>query len=96
VAAGQVLLLLTDAVERPPGFVCSQCELLLSDQNSGICPACSGSLRPVADLVEQLAERVLQQGGRFEEVCGEAAERLGVAGGLAALLRYPVPHTTNN
>jgi peptide chain release factor subunit 1 len=92
VAAGQVLVFLADAEKRPPGFVCGQCELLLPELNGGICPACSGSVRAVPDLVEHLAERVLQQGGRFEEVRGTASERLDPFGGVAALLRYPVPH----
>jgi peptide subunit release factor 1 (eRF1) len=90
-AAGQILVLFADADQRPSGFVCSQCELLLPELNGGLCPACSGSVRAVPDLIEHLAERVLQQGGRFEEVRGTAAELLDPFGGVAALLRYPVP-----
>jgi peptide subunit release factor 1 (eRF1) len=60
-----------------------------------LCPACSGAVLERTDFLDYLAERVIQQGGRFEEVRGPAAERLAGAGGVAALLRYPVAHLTN-
>jgi peptide subunit release factor 1 (eRF1) len=93
VSAGQVLLLVADAAARPAGFICSQCELIAPD-GAAVCPACSGSLQNVPDLVEHMAERVLQQGGRFEEVRGAAAESLVSAQGMAALLRYRLPQAS--
>jgi peptide subunit release factor 1 (eRF1) len=93
VSAGQVLLLVADAAARPPGFICSQCELIVPD-SAALCPACGGSLQNVPDLVEHMAERVLQQGGRFEEVRGAAAESLISAQGMAALLRYRLPQAS--
>ncbi|HSL72217.1 MAG TPA: Vms1/Ankzf1 family peptidyl-tRNA hydrolase [Longimicrobiales bacterium] len=91
VTAGQVLLLIADADIHASGLVCARCELILPNAALDICPACGGGLVVQPDFIEYLAERVLQQGGRFEEVRGEAAERLiSAAGGIAALLRYPI------
>jgi peptide subunit release factor 1 (eRF1) len=95
VAAGQVLLLVADADLRPPGYSCAVCDLALPTLNGGLCPACSGRVVEREDFVEYLAERVLEQGGRFEEVRGDAAGQLASGGGIAALLRYPVAQLTN-
>jgi peptide subunit release factor 1 (eRF1) len=95
IAAGQVLVLLADAESHTSGYTCSVCELVLPSLNGGFCPACSGAVLERTDFIEYLAERVIQQGGRFEEVRGPAAEQLAGVGGIAALLRYPVAHLTN-
>jgi peptide chain release factor subunit 1 len=84
VAAGQVLLLLADAQQHANGYTCSACELVLADLNGGFCPACNGVVLERADFIEYLAERVIEQGGRFEEVRGDAAEQLAGVGGVAA------------
>jgi hypothetical protein len=95
IAAGQVLVLLADAESHASGYTCSICELVIPTLNGGLCPACNGAVLERTDFIEYLAERVLQQGGRFEEVRGPAAEQLSGVGGVAALLRYPVAHLTN-
>jgi transcription elongation factor GreA len=58
-----------------------------------------------AVLVEQAEDGIVgvgsivevedEQGGRFEEVRGDAAGQLASGGGIAALLRYPVAQLTN-
>jgi hypothetical protein len=40
------------------------------------------------DLIERMAERLIENGGKTEMVCGVAAERLKSAGGIGAFLRF--------
>jgi peptide subunit release factor 1 (eRF1) len=95
VAAGQVLQLLADADQRFTGYVCSRCAQVQLNRASRTCPACGGPLTEQPDVIECLAARVLQQGGQFEELRAQAAERLVPAGSVAALLRYRVPPTSD-
>jgi hypothetical protein len=77
------------------GGECRSCGRLMLDAKAaggkGRCPDCEGAVEPVADLVDALGRRVLDIGGRVEEVRGEAAEWLGARGGLGVKRRYPVP-----
>ena len=50
------------------------------------CPACSGEMDLVGDVVEEAVEEALVQGCRVE-VCVENAD-LDVVGGIGALLRF--------
>lgn len=52
------------------------------------CPSCDSAFEAVPDVVGAAAERVLDQGGRFDQV--GVASALD-ADGVAALLRFPLP-----
>jgi peptide chain release factor subunit 1 len=72
---------------RPRGGECGNCSTLYS-RTDGACDYCTGTVQPVADLVERIVERVLESDGKVEEVKGEAADRLRRAGGIGAILRF--------
>jgi peptide chain release factor subunit 1 len=52
------------------------------------CPLCEEEARPVEDLVEKMAERVADEGGRVEPVSNGAAERFREHGGIGAFLWF--------
>ncbi len=85
---GRVHVLVFAETARLPGGRCERCGSLTVAPLPTACAACGGPVRPVADLVDDLAGQVLDQGGRVEEVRGAAAERLAPWGGIAALVRY--------
>jgi peptide chain release factor subunit 1 len=70
-----------------PGSQCANCGSLFEGRPSG-CVYCSGSLKPVADIVAQLSDQVVESGGRAENVRGPAADRLREAGRIGAFLRF--------
>jgi peptide subunit release factor 1 (eRF1) len=74
------------------GAVCDNCAQLLSDRQvstqSSTCPGCNGPTMEVPDLVDVMTSRVVNQGGRIEEVRGEAADWLTSRGGLGGVHRY--------
>jgi peptide chain release factor subunit 1 len=72
---------------NPPGKECSSCSILFPDDYES-CADCGGNLRPLDDLVERMAEKVIGNGGKIEMVCGLAAQRLQDNGGIGAFLRY--------
>ncbi len=86
----RVYLLVVAEGMQAPGSRCARCGLLSTQAEATVCPACGEPMTRVTDLVEALAERVLDQNGRVEEVRGHAAERLQARGGIAALARYAV------
>ncbi len=70
------------------GSLCPKCESLF-EGNPGACPYDSARpLKPVDDVVERLADLVVDSGGRSENVRGPAAEKLEKAGRIGALLRF--------
>jgi peptide subunit release factor 1 (eRF1) len=69
------------------GGECRECGVLTT-KNNGFCPRCRAGLQPVDQLVDRLAQVVLETGGRVEVVSGEAAEDLKAVGSIGALLRY--------
>ncbi len=74
-----------------PGWRCANCSMLFAETPAGgqrSCMYCGGALQAVDDLVEPMAERVLDAGGKVEQVRGAAAVRLMSAGGVGAHLRY--------
>jgi peptide chain release factor subunit 1 len=77
------------------GGECRSCGRLMLDAKAaggtGRCPDCEGSVEPIADLVDALARRALDIGGRVEEIRGEAAEWLAARGGVAVKRRYSGP-----
>jgi peptide chain release factor subunit 1 len=70
------------------GGECDTCGWLVGGPPLDACPRCGGPMHPVPELVERMVHRVLESGGRIEEVRGPASRTLGYKGGLAALLRY--------
>jgi peptide chain release factor subunit 1 len=52
------------------------------------CPSCDQPFEPIPDVVGAAAERVIEQGGHFDQVV--VASALDVDG-VAALLRFPLP-----
>jgi peptide chain release factor subunit 1 len=71
----------------PSGSRCVSCETLFEERPES-CVYCGAVVRPVDDLVEQAAQRVVVSGGRLEHVGRAMAERLGVAGGIGAFLKF--------
>jgi peptide subunit release factor 1 (eRF1) len=91
---GQAALLVYAGTAEIAGAACAICGTVMvgqGDHAAARCPRCDGAMDPVADLIDLLAHRIVAQGGRTEEVRGEAAERLTARGGVGAILRYPVP-----
>jgi peptide subunit release factor 1 (eRF1) len=71
----------------PSGGQCANCGMLFARGN-GSCDYCGGPVAAVADLLERMIERALEQDGRIEEVAANAATRLQQAGGVGAVLRF--------
>ena len=71
----------------PPGGRCVNCGTLFEETPES-CAYCGAAVRPVDDLVEQAAQRVVASGGKVEHVGGTIAERLGAAGGIGAFLKF--------
>ena len=69
------------------GGECRECGVLTT-KNTGFCPRCQAGLQPVDQLVDRLAQVVLETGGRVEVVSGGAAQDLEAVGSIGALLRY--------
>ena len=45
-------------------------------------------MKPVKDLIEAIAEKVVNMGGKIEQVHGDAAKRLDDVGKIGAFLRF--------
>jgi peptide subunit release factor 1 (eRF1) len=71
----------------PSGSRCINCATLFKGMPES-CAYCGAAVHPVDDLVEQAAQRVVVSGGKVEQVRGAMAERLGVAGGIGAFLKF--------
>ncbi len=71
----------------PSGGRCINCATLFEEKLAS-CAYCDATVWPVDDLVEQAAQRVVVSGGKVEQVRGAMAERLGVAGGIGAFLKF--------
>jgi len=68
------------------GVICDSCGWLA--RTGDRCPSCDGPYDHIADVVGAAAERVIEHGGRFDQVI--VASALDVDG-MAALLRFPLP-----
>ena len=66
---------------------CGDCAAY-SPHARGPCVYCGGTVKPMAQPVDRIAQSVLEMGGRVEVVDGAARTALGKQGGVAALLRY--------
>ncbi len=86
---GRVHRLLYPSGVKLGGYRCPGCDALL-DQAPGDrnCPYCSKLLETVEDMLWLASERVLEMGGKSEEVRGaEARRQLDEAGKIGAFLR---------
>ncbi len=72
---------------NPQGKECPNCSSLLIAEPK-TCKYCRTHLKPLDDLIERMAERLIENGGKTEMVCDVAAERLKSAGGIGAFLRF--------
>jgi peptide chain release factor subunit 1 len=81
-----VRLLLVHEGASVPGAVCDRCGLLSAGSSS--CALCGHQMRATPDVIDDLVETVIDEGGAIEHVHGETelAEKL-----VAALLRFPLP-----
>jgi peptide chain release factor subunit 1 len=69
-----------------PGVVCDRSRwLALSGET---CPLCGEPTRPTGDIINDLVEAVIDEGGSVEHVATDTELRTHVAG---ALLRFPLP-----
>jgi peptide subunit release factor 1 (eRF1) len=71
----------------PSGSKCINCATLFEEKLES-CAYCGVAARPVDDLVEQVAQRVVVTGGKVEQVRGTMAARLSAAGGVGAFLKF--------
>jgi peptide subunit release factor 1 (eRF1) len=71
----------------PKGGCCKNCDMLSAEAESR-CDYCGGAVQPIGDLMEQIAERVLEQDGKVEQVRGNAAALLQSVGSIGAFLRF--------
>jgi peptide subunit release factor 1 (eRF1) len=69
-----------------PGVVCDTSGWLATEGET--CPVCGRPTRPTPDVVDELVEAVIDDGGRVEHVQAETPLRDHVA---AASLRFPLP-----
>ena len=83
----RVWTLVYDQTMDAEGGECRECGVLTT-KTSGFCPRCQAGLQPVSQLVDRLAQVVLDTSGRVEVVSGAAAEDLRAVGSIGALLRY--------
>jgi peptide chain release factor subunit 1 len=84
VAAIQTLLVQDGATK--PGVVCDESGWLAFAGD--ICPLCGARTRETPDVINELAEAVLDEGGAIRHIAGEDALGKHLA---AALLRFPLP-----
>lgn len=68
-----------------PGWRCDRCSALWAKEETA-CAYCGSILSSVEVVIEVLAERVAESGGKVESVQGEAAQQLDSAGGIGAQL----------
>jgi peptide chain release factor subunit 1 len=71
----------------PKGGRCRNCNAL-SAKIEGGCVYSGGAVQPVGDVIERMAERVLELDGKVEQVQGDAAALLQSAGSIGAFLRF--------
>jgi Bacterial archaeo-eukaryotic release factor family 10 len=84
VSAVQALLVHGDAAV--PGVVCESCGWLGTQGQT--CAMCGLPTRPAADVLDELAEAVIDDGGSVEHVVTETALKEHL---VAASLRFPLP-----
>jgi peptide chain release factor subunit 1 len=86
-ARGQAATILVSPGLARPGLACSRCPALVLAAER--CPACSGDLFRVPDLIEELIHRAA--GHHVEVIDVEEPSPLAACGGMAALLHFRTP-----
>ena len=84
VAAVQALLVQDGVIAE--GVVCEQSHWLGTEGET--CPVCGRPTRPTPDVIDELAEAVIERGGAVEHVLAETELK---EHGVAAELRFPLP-----
>jgi len=84
---GRIWKLLYAETFAPRGRECGACASLLEEAVER-CSFCNADTKPVEDLVEKMAQRVVETSGRVIAVGNRAAERLRAAGEIGAFLRF--------
>ncbi len=86
---GRVFRLAYPSGLKMNGYHCTSCGVLLDQCTTDCkCPYCSQPLRETDDIMLLASERVLEMGGRIDEIKGEeACEKLNGGGGIGAFLR---------
>lgn len=82
---GRVQTLLIQKGFRAPGYRCSSCAYLTTQELDN-CPFCGGEFEYIPDAVELAVRKVLQSGGDVEVL--HDGEKLTEYGKIGALLRY--------
>jgi peptide chain release factor subunit 1 len=88
-----VELLLVNDDDTAPGRACDNCGWLGLDEAGtagaeAVCPVCGAATRPTPDVIDEMAEKVVDTSGRVEHVYAETQLPDQV---VAAFLRFPVP-----
>jgi hypothetical protein len=81
---GAVAVLVVPVGGLIPGFACGSCGMLGSEP--GACPHAPSAVRPVPDLLEEMAIAVRDKGGEVAAVRDPPAD-------VAARLRFPIPRS---
>lgn len=81
-------LLVIDSHGAPAGGQCVECSWLMTEPGE-TCPACSGSTRRVADLLDASAQAVVDSGGRVRHIFTDTPLAESKVG---AMLRFPVAY----
>jgi rubrerythrin len=85
VSEGRVQTLIVSDGFMAAGYRCQSCAYI-TGQSLSACPFCGGVVSEIPDAVELAVRRVMEQGGEVTII--EQCDRLDVAGGIGALLRY--------
>ncbi len=85
-SAAAVQHLVVDDGAIAPGVVCDESGWLATE--GAICPMCGGPTRPTADVIDELVETVIDDGGSIEHIEAETDLRKHQ---VAAALRFPLP-----
>ncbi len=89
---GQVQVLIIEGDLTLSGGICRKCNYLVSDANEQDCPICSEKVEPIPDLIGEMVDLTLSQGGEVEFVHDPDAlaelRNMGEGIGIGALLRF--------
>ena len=69
-----------------PGYVCDRSRWLSS--TAGRCPVCGDAMRLTADVIDELSDHVIEEGGSVHHVHEDAGLREHLAAGV---LRFALP-----
>ncbi len=69
---------------QKPGYICTNCDKLIYKKDD--CKQCENNKEEVEDVIDELVQQVIAQGGKVEFV--QESEELEKLGNVGALLRY--------